>query len=60
MVQVGKRRAGVGQEGLEQVRLGRVIEMYSSLVPRRIGSDVSFANLPNDIEPSLLHNMIKG
>ena len=60
IVPIGKRGTGVRQEDVGQARLGQVVEMYSSLVPRRVGSDVSFANLPDEVEPSLLHNMIKG
>ena len=52
-------RAGSENQG-ERVKLDGIVQMYSSLIPRHVGSDLSFAELPNGIEPSLLLTLIKG
>lgn len=43
-----------------QVKLEEVIEMCTALVPRRVGSDISFVELPDELEPSMLLKMTKG
>ena len=65
---IGKpKRQGPARKGARdrydqdgRVKLDEVGEMYVSLVPRRVGSDLSFVELPGDMEPSILLNMIKG
>ncbi len=43
-----------------RVKMEEVIEMYTPLVPARVGSDLSFVECADDIEPLVLLNMIKG
>lgn len=42
-----------------RIKLEEVIEMYTPLVPGRVGSDLSFVEFADEIEPSMLLNMIK-
>lgn len=43
-----------------RVRLEEVIEMYRPQIPRRVGSDVSFIEVADHMEPSMFVNMVKG
>jgi hypothetical protein len=37
-----------------------VVEMYTPIVPGRVGSGLSFVEFAAEIEPSILQNMIRG
>jgi len=41
-------------------KMEEVIEMYTPLVPGRVGSDFSFVEFAVEVEPLILLNMIKG
>jgi hypothetical protein len=43
-----------------RVKLEEVIEIYTPLVPGRVGSDLSFIEFADEIERSILLNMTKG
>lgn len=45
--------AGTGHSQADRVALDDVVKLYMSLVPRRVGSDFSFVELPDGAEPSM-------
>jgi hypothetical protein len=44
----------------ERVKLEELVEMYASHFPGRIGSDLSFVEFADEMDPSILLNMVKG
>ena len=42
------------------VKLQDVVETCAAVIPGRVGSDVSFVDFADEVEPSLLLNMFKG
>ena len=52
-------RRMAGRTQAARVKLEEVIEMYAPQVPGRVGSDLSFVEFADEIEPSIRLNMIK-
>ncbi|KAJ8097215.1 hypothetical protein POJ06DRAFT_228601 [Lipomyces tetrasporus] len=48
-----------GRTQAARVKLEEVMEMYTPLVPGRVGSDLSFIEFADEIEPSMLLNALK-
>lgn len=59
-----KRRRFVEVQGtpsaLPQVMLEETIEPCAPVLPSRIGSDLSFVDFADEIEPSMLLKIVKG
>jgi hypothetical protein len=49
-----------GRTPVTRVKLEEVIEMYMPIVPDRVGSDLSFVEFADEIEPLMLLNIIRG
>jgi hypothetical protein len=49
-----------GRVQAERVKPEEVIEMYTPILPGRVGSDLSVVEFAAEIEPSILQNMIRG
>ncbi|OTA61487.1 hypothetical protein K449DRAFT_330998 [Hypoxylon sp. EC38] len=49
-----------GHTHIARVELEDVVEIYTPLVPGRIGSDLCFIEFPEEIDPSIILNMAKG
>lgn len=58
--QTTSRVAVPGRTRVGRVKLEEVIEMYTSPVPGRIGSDFSFVELPDGIEPLMVLSVARG
>ena len=43
-----------------QVKPEEVVDLYTPIIPTRVGSDLSFIEFAADIEPSMLFDMAKG
>ncbi|OTA82011.1 hypothetical protein M434DRAFT_17168 [Hypoxylon sp. CO27-5] len=48
-----------GHTQIARVELEDVVEIYTPLVPGRIGSDLCFIEFPEEIDPSIISNMVK-
>lgn len=42
----------------DPIKTGEVLEMYTPLVPSRVGSDISFLELADEVEPKLVFNLL--
>ncbi|KAK9319510.1 hypothetical protein V1517DRAFT_332366 [Lipomyces orientalis] len=53
-------RRGKNNKGAAKVKLEEVMEMYTPLVVGHVGTDLSFVQFADEIEPSILLNITKG
>jgi hypothetical protein len=49
-----------GRTQAARIKLEEAIEMYTPIVPGRVGSGLSFVEFAAEIEPSILQNIIRG